>query len=1231
MKAWEEPLAVLTARLQVASATDDIELFLGTEALAEALRVIELLERDDDELPAWFALGWFFWYRLLRLDVPDEGRREFEAAIEMFSACFVAGTDTDVFPEPLLSEVAVHSSLTAITRLQPESGHLDQDVIAEAVGLLRRALNVLPDQHPARALMLSNLAVALQTSFRYGMAIPVLDEAISLLQSAVSVVPAGNSDLPDILSNLSTALYTRHVQVGRLADLLGAVEAAERAVDAVADDDPGLGGHLGTLAVAQLALFERTDELAHLDEAIDGFVSAVAVYPAGSHKRAGLLTNLGVAFRQRFERTGEMADLENAIAAGRDAVRVTPADHSDYAIHLTNYSVTLATRFERTGVARDLDDAIEFSRHALWATPEEHASRTVRLAALGQALMARAGRTGDTSDVDEAIEVCREAVRLTPLDHPDVSMHLNNLAVALWNRFEWAAELAVLDEAVEVGREAVRTTPGDHPDLGSRLSNAGLWLWARYRRAGRLSDLDEAVDLGERAVAVIPDDHPEQSVALSNLSIALKTRFDRTGTTADLAAAVEAGRAAADVVPDGHSYAARYRSNLAGFLAARYGSTGDIADLDAAAAVGQAAVAVAAADDVYRPRYLSTLGAILATRHSRTGLATHLDAAIQAGRDAVEAASADYPERASYLLNLGHMLRTRFELSGGKGDVDDARSVFESAAAMDSARPSDRILAARAAAKLIADSDAGKAVSLLETAVRLLPEVAPRRLGRSDQQHALEELAGLAGDAAAFALSAPGGLDDEARAWRAVRLLEAGRAFMLNQALDTRGDLSELRRKHPGVAARFEELRNLLDQDADPAPGHLGTVTTPDRHLLAEELAATLARIRAHEEFASFGLPPTHDELIAETSGGPIVCFNVTSYRSDALVLADSRIACLSLPDLTEDALTGQVNEFYDALAMVMGEESGLSDRRAAELRLFGVLSWLWDVVASPVLSMLGLTDKSWPRVWWVTGGLLGLLPVHAAGHHADAHTTAQRRRAVMDRVTSSYTPTIRALGHARKRRDAMKPPGRALIVAMPTTPGVPGRLRHVPVEAGKLRSLLPDSVLLIEGDGPDGASLPTKATVLAHLEGCTIAHFACHGVADPVDPSKSRLLLNDHDTDPFTVASLVTLTLARAGLAYLSACRTAFSGAVNLLDEAIHLASAFQLIGFPHVIGTLWEVDDEKSTEIALMLYENLRADDGTFDLTKSPCALHRTIRAMRDRFPATPSLWAAYLYAGA
>jgi hypothetical protein len=362
-------------------------------------------------------------------------------------------------------------------------------------------------------------------------------------------------------------------------------------------------------------------------------------------------------------------------------------------------------------------------------------------------------------------------------------------------------------------------------------------------------------------------------------------------------------------------------------------------------------------------------------------------------------------------------------------------------------------------------------------------------------------------------------------------------------------------------------------------------------------------------------------------------------------VVTTDRIAVVELRGLTMHALAGNVRAFQEALAVMTDQGSAERSRVAAQESMLGILAWLWDTAAGPVLGALGYdrvptAGAPWPRVWWVTGGLLGLLPIHAAGYHGDEHAGA----AVMDRVVSSYTPTIRALRYSRQRARAVTgPDSRSLIVAMATTPGLPnGDLPGVPGEVSGILSLLSDPVLLSE-PGPGQVAgllagpLPTKANVLRALPGCTIAHFACHGATDSADPSRSMLFLHDHASDPLTVASLSPVDLASARLAYLSACRTASAVSASsvpengLLDEALQLATAFQLAGFPSVVGTLWEVSDRTAVVIAESFYRALRDARGELAVGDAARALHDAVRTRRGAFPGTPFLWAAYLHVGA
>ena len=801
-------------------------------------------------------------------------------------------------------------------------------------------------------------------------------------------------------------------------------------------------------------------------------------------------------------------------------------------------------------------------------------------------------RNGTADDLDKAIDAGHAAVQASPANHPERPVYLSNLSNALRLRFGRSGAAGDLDAAITFSRQAQQVTPASHPNLGPIFSNLGAALLARFERTGAADDLDAAINIWRQAVPATPVNHPNRAAIIANLGTALQTRFLRTGSTGDLDAAIGYYRLVQEA---DHPIGAMIMSNLGNALQARYEQTGAAGDLDSAIAYFR-----------------------------------HAELAMPAG----------YPNRAAIMSNLGNALRVRFERTGVAGDREAAFQRYAEAARAHGAAASERIAAGRAAARLTAETDPRRAASLLEEAVLLLPEITPRFLERGDQQHAISKFSGLAAEAAAAALSDPA-VPEPQRPARALRLLEAARGLLLSQALSTRGDLSQLRERHPELAARFTELRDWLDRPSTAVSVGLASLLSggtavaeqqavPDRRQAHAEFARVLARIRSMDGFGTFALPPSVAQLEAQASHGPVVVFNVSVRRSDAILLTSGDITSVPLPGLDRATVLDRVRVFSRALETVR------SDWDYAQREIRQVLSWLWDNACEPVLDVLGYrtpppAGKPWPQLWWVPGGPLSLLPIHAAGHHSCPPEPGCR--SVLDRVISSYTPTIGALVHARAV-PAPAAPKSSLIVAMPTTPGIDGRLGSVPAEASMPQALLPRPVVLAERSAADDNSadqLPTKATVLERLPGCSIAHFACHGQNDPADPSQSRLLLHDYRQDPLTVAALGPLALDHAQLALLSACSTARATNSRLLDEAIHLASAFQMAGFPHVIGTLWEIDDEIAVEIARAFYSTISYPDGTIDAGHAAESLHHAIRAQRDREPDAPYLWASHIHAGA
>jgi CHAT domain-containing protein len=105
-------------------------------------------------------------------------------------------------------------------------------------------------------------------------------------------------------------------------------------------------------------------------------------------------------------------------------------------------------------------------------------------------------------------------------------------------------------------------------------------------------------------------------------------------------------------------------------------------------------------------------------------------------------------------------------------------------------------------------------------------------------------------------------------------------------------------------------------------------------------------------------------------------------------------------------------------------------------------------------------------------------------------------------------------------------------------------------------------------------------------------------------------------------VRDISRLRLQNAELAFLSACSTA-RGSAELADEAIHIASAFQL-GYRHVVATLWPVLDSTAARLTQGFYERHRRGASPAE------ALLAVVRELRAAQPLAAPAWASPIHAG-
>ena len=1062
----------------------------------------------------------------------------------------------------------------------------------------------------------------------------LLDRIRSRINSVPRARPAGH-DPSDALAVRATELLQQDLQASDPALLDEGIELLKRAVSASTADHPFYAERLNNLGTALLRRSLYSDSPDDIRGAINACSQAVSAAAADDPERAMYLGNLGNALITQFAHTGGVADLDRAVEASEQASAAMPADFPDPGFFLSNLGNALLVRFQQNGSAQDLDRAVELDEKSLALAPDGHPARTIRLSNLMRALGIRFRFTGSLEDIDRSIKLGGQAAAAMPTGDPNRALVLMNLSVMLESRFERTGAPADLDRAVEVGEQAVTAAAGNLSYETTTLGVLGTALRTRFEVNGSTSDLNRAVEVGDRAVAASPRDLPDYPALLSLLGVSLTRRARRTGSMADLDRAVDVSEQAVAAAGPGHPRQTMARLNLVLTLGERFERTGAVADLNRSIEVGEQTLNLKDTEIGDRAKALSALSVSMISRFGQTGASEDQDRAIDLGEQAVAATPADHPDRAAYLLLLNDALRTRARGTGPDEDTGQltpalqqranrAMAACQEAAAVATAPPWMR---ASAAAQwghwAIGAEDWLLAVDGFALAVGLLGVVVPRALERRDQEHELASLVGVGSLAAACCLQA-------GNPQRAVELWEHGRGVLLNQTLDTRTDLTELAEQQPGLAGRFVRLRDLMDKPLPPPGADVdpeGAPSSPQsaldrRRQVAADFDAVLEEIRSQPGFGTFLRPPSFGDLAAVSDRGPVVLINVTDVRSDALILQRGEVMTIRLSGLSPAAVRKRTDDFRIALDAAAAADP--ETRVNAETALSGQLEWLWDVITGPILDRLGITAAgkslpAWPRLWWCPSGLLAFLPLHAAGYQETRFDSVPKT--VMDRVVSSYIPTVRSLSYARRPAAQASPGhGRAVVVAMPHTPHA-ADLPAATEEASFLSQALGDQALVLTG--PQA----THDRVTAAMTGYPWAHFACHGDSVLADPSASQLLLQDHLSRPLTVLDVMGLRLDNAQFAYLSACSTARSGS-QLPDEAIHLAAAFHLAGDRHVIATLWPAGDRAALALATGTYPALLAA-GSADCATD--TLHDAALALRLVHSRQPSVWAAHMHTGA
>lgn len=1058
--------------------------------------------------------------------------------------------------------------------------------------------------------LLSTLAFEAYEQYEKTYELQPIDAAVQFARGALERTRSDDSDLAERQDELGVMLESRYERTGALSDLEEAIEISRQSITSTSSSDTDVRAmRLNNLGNKLESLFEETGTLAHLESAIQASREAL-VQPlsvdADQELRASLVGNLGNKMRNRYEAIGEVANLEESIRLATQAIELAPEEGIEQAIWINSLGVSLSQRFELHGDLSDIDKAIQAARETIRLTESSHPDQITWASNLSNRLYKRYCRTGNVKDIAESIQTARHSTAEIAHDNPERLNCLTQLANALGSEFERTGELAVLEEAIEFARQAVNGTPEEHKARVMRLHNLGNKLERHWERTSSVASLQEAIVVAKQVVEPVLDNHPAGASFLASLSNKLERELelieDESKAASNLDAIIGLTRDAMRLISPSHREYPSLLNDLARKLDMRYQRTSNISDLEDAVQIVRRATTATVTDDFNR-------GVLLAT--------------------------------------LGKLLEKRFRQTGNVDDRGAAIDIFYEAWHFKWAAPFQRIKAAGSCLKLLAEEGKfGAAARLGMDAIDFLPTMYTILLDRSDEQFVVETWASLATDTCAVLL-ANNQVED------ALQYLERGRAVIIGKLLDHREDVSELQIAHPDLAHRYQKLVAEVNASPPPEPDHksIKDVQRDRRREHMSQLDTCIKQIRDIEAHRRFLLGNATTEMQEAALGGTIVVVNVTDFRSDAIIVTPTSIKAFSLPQLLD--LLDMSNRSMGELIRPLRQSQlasldwpidqdhhwalGGDKTRDAKLKgskpkmddLRDFLERLWRSCVEVVLTQLGLLSqipgKDLGRIWWIGAGIANSLPFHAAGLHFPGSVDNTLSWAI-----SSYTPSIRALRHAREKSNFRSEAQSVLLVAMPETPGYVN-LPGVAVEARAMHDTiqLPHSIQQLDR--------PSREQVLVGLKNCSIVHFACHGSSDLWNPSNSCLMLQGSPASPLeklTVKEIMDVNLGQAWLAYLSACSTAQNDVSKLADEQLHLASSFQVAGFSHVVASLWPSQDAICAQVASVFYQSLMITSGVEGSCMNRAvaeALHKAVKVVREQNADRPHLWAQYIHSGA
>jgi tetratricopeptide (TPR) repeat protein len=1052
--------------------------------------------------------------------------------------------------------------------------------------------------------------------------------AVNFARLAKAITPPEHDLAPNVDRTLSSALLQHGEVLNNIEDIQESVLLAR---SSLGNNKPGRNPSCYfalQLADTLRALYERSADLLILEQCICACQDACCRNQCPSNIPAVCVTILivnktfSVLSLAGKHRTPLIRALRRALIVG---LNVASPRRLEYGLLAYQLASLLQRTLPEHGCLEILTEAICFLDKALSHASASRECRTNLIYHRGILLLERSVRTGCHEDLKQAIVTTKLELSTLFVDHEMYHQLMDLVAGLLCSSYHRSGAQENLQESIALSEQVLEAAQIGSEGFASASNNLSLRLMTRYRALGLIDDARRARFHSKNAIETATPLHPNHT----DFIIEHATGLDPDQEDECVQAYDALSQKLVDMNEDDPGRKSVCRT-MATISFKQWSNSRQLFHLDRAINSYQEGLRdLEDSNQVLGPG-MTYLSRLFFFRWEILYDDNDLNAAIRLAERANALLPEDHIDRAETCQNLAVNLKRRSFLTDAEKDYRSAAETYLRGARAENSPPLSRIRCSKYAAEAFYNmGEPESALQCLEIAIKLFPKVYTRRLEWKDQQEQLPYIYGIASDAASLAL------DCGRSAYQALAMLECGTSLVMSSMINCRNDLSDLREAHPDLASTFDSLRMEIDTPLPHGESNMkGTSFEAISHRRKEacdQLDDTLRAIRAIPRFSTFLLCPTEHALKKLAEPGPIVIvsFAHLTKRTDTILVTPDYITAIKglgftyAPETDAKAPEQDGHTIEDdtknrkrnveSLPLESLYVGTLKTLRSRNKRFTLLLKQIWEDLLYPILTKLNVTPyifdsgSEWPTVCWILRGYpYNILPLHAAGDHSLGSTAN-----TISHVISTYAPSIKGLIYARERShsvyDSVNP--HLLLVGMAKSPdGLPD-LNGVTEEIANI-----SDTCIEAGFDASSLSCPSVREVLDILKVSNAVHFACHGITVSDDPSSSHLVLcqptvdscesnavfsNTHgsqspDTerqsvDALTVASLAMLPCGPT-LACLTACSTARNSDNQTLgDEAIHVTSALLLSGYSHVLGTMWDSEEEACSEIAVAFWKGV------------------------------------------